>query len=370
MLIELKVKQMKNSIHKLKWGATLLLFIFTNTVVAKKKSIVKTRTVNEVYQVNSEQLISLDNRFGELKVTSWDKPEVSVNITITVKNNSEKRAQQLFDKIKIDIVENDKTLDIETLIGKDNKNIKINAKGSNTLSIDYDIKVPSTNRLRVSNSFGPLIINKMIADVKARVNFGSATIGELNGQNNDLRFNFSDPVIISFINRGKIRLEHSKLELIRSNDLALTSDMSSSKIDRLKKGVINLKFGSSEINETAELVLNSQMSSVKIKKLHTKARMDMKYGSLAIAEVSKAIEKIDIDSEFSPISIHLKKGGSYEIDADVSMGNLDLPFNSGDIKKSDINKSSYNGNIGKTNEKQGIVRVQSSFGKVSIKLTD
>lgn len=62
----------------------------------------------------------------------------------------------------------------------------------------------------------------MDESIKVDLRFGAATIGALNGDRNDLNFEFCDPAVISKFHKGKINLKFSKLELLKSEDLILT----------------------------------------------------------------------------------------------------------------------------------------------------
>ncbi|MBL4708607.1 MAG: hypothetical protein JKY48_09245 [Flavobacteriales bacterium] len=368
---------MKLLTHKAGLLATLIFFLLSNTISAKKGGVEKTRNINETYTVSANHKIEINNKFGEVKINSWDKSEVAVKINISVKDGNEKRAQNLLDRIKIDIKNTANQLTIRTIIDGNNKNLKIKAKGDEHLSIDFEISVPANNLLSVKNSFGPVIIDKMTNNVMLDLKFGGATIGDLNGDQNSLKFEFADPVVINSMKGGNINLKFSKLEMINSQNVVLASEMSSSKFEMVKKGQFNLKFGSLDIGELQELILNSQMSAVKIGSIHIKANIKNKYGSLKISKILKSLESIEIDAEFSPIKLLFEKEGSYQIDAHSKMAGLKLPPNS--IQEEKVYKESnsiinnekeFKGRIGTKKGNPSKVKIQSSFGEVKLMLTD
>lgn len=358
--------------------ATLVFFLLSNTISAKRGGVEKTRNINETYTISANHKIEIDNKFGEVKINSWDKNEVVVKVNIKVADGNEKRSQDLLDRIKIDVEKTGSSFSVKTIIDGDDGNLNIKTKGSNGhLSIDYEISVPANNLLSVKNSFGPIIIDQMSNSVKIDLKFGAATIGALDGNQNDLSFEFCDPVVISKFYKGKISLKFSKLELLRSEDLVLTSEMSSSKVDKVTKSQFYLKFGSLDLNDVYDLILESQMSTVNIKTLHKSAKIKNKYGALEIAKVRKSFETLDVKGEFSPIRINLEKGGSYQVDALSKMAGLKLPPNSIQDERPYEEKSSvvnnekeFKGRIGSKSEKASTIKIQSSFGEVKLMLTD
>ena len=47
--------------------------------------IKKKRTINKSYHVTSEDKLEIENQFGNVKVDTWDKSEIAVDIEIGVK---------------------------------------------------------------------------------------------------------------------------------------------------------------------------------------------------------------------------------------------------------------------------------------------
>ncbi len=348
----------------------LFSFAFLLLVVtglhAKKAEVEKTKSVNENYTVNTQQIIQLSNKFGEMNITSWDKNEVSVSILIKVKGPNEKKTQEMLDNITIDILQNDEKLSITTNLKNNKDQIKQKVNESSHLSIDYNIKVPSANRLEVKNAFGPLSIDKMKSTIKVDQSFGSASIGELEGMKNELTFKFSDPIIINSIKEGKLTLKYSKLELRLAEKLQLDSEMSSTDVEKVDQAVLSAKYGSLDIANANDLKVKSQMSSVKIVKVNSTASFDTQYGTLNVDELAKELSSLTIKAQFSPVKITLNNQASYAADLKTNMSKLKLPKGS-EKEESDNNLgSAYTGTLGNSGTAACTLKVRSSFGNVNI----
>ncbi|MEO7293542.1 MAG: hypothetical protein ABIW34_10590, partial [Ginsengibacter sp.] len=61
----------------------------------------KQKSYTKSYNVSSNDKISLDNQFGEMKLITWDKNEVKVDVSITGSSDDETRAQKIVDRISI-----------------------------------------------------------------------------------------------------------------------------------------------------------------------------------------------------------------------------------------------------------------------------
>ncbi len=366
---------MKKSMHKI--GIGLFLLLFSYSAQAKRTSEELTKEIIETHKVTSNQKIEINTKFGELNITSWDKNEVGLDIKIKVKDNNEKKAQAILDRIRIEVVNTNDKFSVITHIDGNDEELKIKTSKEGYLEINYNIKVPAKNLLDIKSSFGAFFIDRMDASTKLDMKFGAATIGELNGDQNDLNFEFCDPIVISKLYGGKIKMKFSKLELLKSENLVLASEMSGAKVEKVTKAQFNLRFGSLDLNEVMDLTLESQMSSVNIESLHGKGVIKNKYGSLKIAHVKSSTESLKIDGEFSPMKIMLDKSASYQVSAECKMSGIKLP--AGSIQEemevetsrpAIKTNSSFKGRIGAKTDKMTNLTITSSFGEVKLSVTD
>jgi hypothetical protein len=164
------------------------LALAANTFAADPE-VEKKKTFSKSYNVSGNDKVSFDNRFGELKINTWDKSEVKVDVTITAKANSEERAQEILDRIKIEDNDNNSGVSIKTIIQNDNRKWENNDKEKNKedkekyknegFTINYVVYVPSRNPLYAHNEFGPMSIDDHNGEVVLESKFGSLTAGRL-----------------------------------------------------------------------------------------------------------------------------------------------------------------------------------------------
>lgn len=168
----------------------------------------KSKTYSKSYTVSSGDKVSLDNSFGEMKISTWNKNEVKVDVSITVKASTDAYAQKLLDVISIEDGKNGSEIFFKTQMKNENRSRDDNdGKGRNTsMKINYTVYLPSTVTLDAENNFGPLVIGdfdgaatlyskfgsltagKLSQPKKVRVEFGKATVESMNGGKIDIRF--------------------------------------------------------------------------------------------------------------------------------------------------------------------------------------
>src|SRR5215471_10246 len=62
----------------------------------------KKKNYSKSYPVSGNDRITLNNQFGQMKLITWEKNEVKVDVDITAKADDDKRAQEILDKITIE----------------------------------------------------------------------------------------------------------------------------------------------------------------------------------------------------------------------------------------------------------------------------
>ena len=339
----------------------MLLYFISMDGIAAKADYQQTKSVNKKYKVAQSDKLTIDNKFGDVKITTWDKNELEVNITITVTASSEKEVLKRIDNIDVKIDESADEKSFKTYFVNEKKNI---SNGKSEISIDYEVKMPKTNNLDVKNSFGAFIINDIDGRVIAKVKFGSARVGKVSHPDSDLRFEFSDPVEIEHIERSRLTLKYSKMSVTSATELKLISEFSNSEIQAVGNLETEIKFGSIEIRKAIKVMIKSNMSNVEIEELMEEGDFKAKYGSLEIKNVKNTMTRLVIDGEFSPIDIDIEEGASFNARLRSSMAKLKVPDLDWKKEEKEMNSAYYEGSFGQSSDNK--LWITTSFGTVKL----
>jgi hypothetical protein len=131
----------------------------------------KSKSYTKTYPVGSNDKILLDNSFGEMKITTWAKNEIKVDVNITVKANTDERVQKIMDMITIEDGKSGSEVFFKTHMkgnhnndsddDDDNKGRNRNRNNNDDKSstkINYTVYLPANATLNAINQFGPLTI--------------------------------------------------------------------------------------------------------------------------------------------------------------------------------------------------------------------
>ena len=203
-----------------------------STAVANEEpKVEKKKTYSKSYPVSGNDKISLSNQFGEMKIMTWEKNEVKVDVSITAKADDDKRAQEILDKITIEDGKGSGGVYFKTKFAKDqwnnNDNENDDDKGKNKdkdkdrdrdrgdrkshrnegMEINYVVYLPSGNPLNAENQFGPKIVPDYRGEATLTSKFGSLKAGKIsNGKSVSIEFGTGE---IAQLNGGKLTFKFS-----------------------------------------------------------------------------------------------------------------------------------------------------------------
>jgi hypothetical protein len=192
----------------------------------------KQKTYTKSYPVSATEKISINNEFGEVKIVTWDKPEVNISISITVHASTDEKAQSILDGITIADGKNSDGVYFKTSMtgthddgerhdrdkddkDKDDKDKgdkgRGNRKNSSGMEINYVVSMPAGNPLKLVNQFGRSIVPDLSGPVEITEKFGDLVAGRLSNVK-EVHVEFGSATIES-INNGKLVVSYSKAEI-------------------------------------------------------------------------------------------------------------------------------------------------------------
>ena len=173
---------MEININLLKLSVLLLLLLpLQQAFATEDPQVEKRKTYSKSYDVSGNDKITLSNKFGEVRVNTWNKNEVKVDVTVIVSSSTDERAQQLLDQISIEDGKNANGVFFTTQRKNDVKKTgdKNNYKNEKSQT-NYLVYLPAGNPLHISNQFGATILPDLTGQLEVVSKFGDLSAGKLN----------------------------------------------------------------------------------------------------------------------------------------------------------------------------------------------
>lgn len=297
------------------------------------------KVITESYDFDiDDPKISLDNRYGDVEITSHNQQTASVRVEIIVEASKESRAQEIFDRIDIDMSHSSNRLSVKTDIGNSgNWNW---TKQNEQYKINYTVSLPSKSFLSIANKYGNISCTDHDNDVDLILKYGNGTIQNVGG---DLKaeFGYVDNFTAGMIaGDADIDLSYSDFSMESAEDIEIYSKysefnvesaqkiISDSKYDKYRIGSIQSitnegKYDNIRISDVSEIKIETKYTNIKVGTLSGRAKFSLGYGDLTINEVRESTTEININSSHTGCSLAMS--GAYELDVDTKYVDVDYP---------------------------------------------
>ena len=279
------------------------------------------KTWEKSYNVGSRATLDLKNKYGDIHITTWKQNKISIKVTITVDVSSQEKADKALAFIEIKDASSDELVTVSTKFGADGS-----GKMNKRLHIDYEVKMPISNHLKVSNKFGDVYLNELDGRAHIKVSYGNLKCGVLNNSNNHIQLAFSrGKCTVGDFTSGSIVMKYSKLSINKADKLNLNSRFSTFRIGTATTMDCKSQYDNMEIERVGDLDLDGRFSDFEIGVLVRKLKVDLEYGDLEVDRVTSLVSEIIIEIKFGDVELCFDEGTSYSLEASGEFGDIDFP---------------------------------------------
>lgn len=313
---------MKRHLRRLRLAAVLLVLsapVMTRAADGDGE-VRRQRLINKSYPVTAEDKLKIENQFGNVVVSTWDKQEITIDVEISARAATDEKAQNIMNHINVDYGKDGHNIWFKTQVAEmkgDNKNNVRRTDHDNERGfyIDYVIHMPESNRLDIENSFGRTEVPAFKGLVTLTNKFGSLTTGKLDNVDLiDVEFGRAN---LASVTNGKVIFKFN-------------SESRIGKVD----GSVRIN---SEFSQNVQLVIANNITELNVSESYSGVRLVM----------SKEISaQFDVHMSF----------GHFRNESDVSINEEGRDDDPGPHFDKDFS--------GKSGDGRARIKVKSSFGSV------
>ena len=125
-----------------------------------------TKSVKKEYDISKSGTVELSNKYGNIDVKTNDGDKVTIHVEITVNARNEETANTAFDRINIDFTASSDYVKAVTVLNSDNGNWWSGNKKSYDFKINYEVTVPRSVEMNVTNKYGDVYITELNNDLR------------------------------------------------------------------------------------------------------------------------------------------------------------------------------------------------------------
>ncbi len=304
-----------------------LFFLGSHVLTGQEKL---SKKVEETFSMNHGGKLHLDNKYGDITITGWEKNSLEVTIEISVTHRKKENAQKLLERIQADIKTAGDFVSITSEISDGSKSgfsryfNKANpfSFDKSNVRIDYTVYMPAKAELELTNKFGDVIIEDWVGKLSGDFQHGDVWINEdLNNADIDLKFG---KLKAQSINYANLRLKNGGVSMDDAKDLRLNTSGSTVKLNKADL----LQLYSSKDDITIE-TLGSISGDIRFATLHLNSvaesiSLTLKVTDLMVYKMNKPNVRVDLKQESSDINIGIS-GLAFKFDATLEQGLLRIP---------------------------------------------
>lgn len=296
-----------------------------------------TRTILKSIPVDAKAALSIDNRFGDVSVSLWEKNEFRVQIVISASSEEADKASKALNAVQIDERREGDTYLFKTVIDKDYEsnpendkrtgagvitssggesktnsgsvNWKFSRKESGTsLRITYRIQMPKGNGLTIKNSFGNTSIPDFWAPLSVSSKFGDVSGAALNSLNTKIKASFGN-VTIRELQNGNVNMSFGDLDIHRGNVLR-----------------IEQSYGKLNIGETNRVDAKTSYGRALIGIINQYGKFKTSFAEqLQVSKIGPATEHVDVESNYSSVVLPMQSTPNCDFDVTVTNSHFNVP---------------------------------------------
>ena len=341
------------------------------------------KTVKKEFDITSDGTTILHNKYGTVDVQTWNKNRVKVEVTINVRADNEKDAQEVFDRISIDFSNGSDFVKAQTQIESQKKSSWWGwEENKSDFSIDYEVFMPETNNIDISNKYG----NTQIAAIRGMANL-TLKYGNFNAENIEGNTTINFAYGNGSINKTKnitADIRYARLELKEADEMDMTSKYSKITIEQAGKirsvtkydtytiGQIEAfqnmgKYDNIEIEYAEDVIIDSKYTEANIAKVGNSIDLNLEYGGASIEQITRGFSDVRLVGSFADYTVNVENGANFRIEATANYAGIRYPDHLNVTYEQE--KGTYHEIQGHTGEKnaRSFIKARLDYGGLKVK---
>lgn len=345
---------------------TLPVTLFGHDANPKGK-YTKEKTVKKEFKVTSDALLAIDNSYGNLNITSWNEDRILIEVQIKTSGNNAEKVQQKLDDIRIDFENSSSRVSARTIFDTNDSGWGWNWGNNNNvdMQVNYTIKLPVKSKVDLNNDYVSIILDRIDGHAKISCDYGRLDIGELNGGENQLDFDYTSKSTIGYIKSGKISADYSGFTVEKAGDLVISADYTNSSVVQMGNLQYSSDYGKIEIGEAKNVQGTGDYINIQLGSIHGNVDITADYGSLKIDKMDSDAGNLRINTDYTGVKIGYDPEYHFNFEIKTShsgvSGKDDFQINISEEKNT---STYYNGYYG-SSDSGNAVSISSDYGGIT-----
>lgn len=302
----------------------ILLFFFCGQMLfAFESESIKRKEIVKTYPMAANGKLAIENKYGNIVISYWDRKEVSVKVVIEAKAGSERVAQEAVDRVHINFQQATNYLSAVTSL--ENRTWGGNGRGQQ-LVIHYYVTVPSLLNLDLNQKYGNINLpGDNAGSYRLDVKYGNINAGNFKG-GLAVVAQYSNVLLGDVVSASFDLAYCGKVKFMKGQKIEVNSRYSNEELGHVGSLSIQKKYGNGTIEGIDAASIDAKYSNIALgtvrKTLHVDA---IDYGTLDIKELDPAFERVQVDARYGNLKIEISSKASFSVRAkSMKYGDFEL----------------------------------------------
>ncbi len=264
---------------------------------------------------DSIRRVILQTEYSTVNVSTWDSARAQVAVVITVRAKDADEARKVLDKIDVRYEQTGDQARATTLVNGETDNVDWLTKRTDKFNIRYDVRLPATAALDVSDDFGTLEIDRLRGPLHTQMDYGNINATALKNNDNLLEGDYAN-YHIHFLQAGKFSGDYGKISLDFGFYVRIWGDYNSARLLRIKKLNVDGDYNKVEAKRIKDLFSTGDFEEYTIDRIYN-ARIRGDYNKIVLHELGRGFHNFITAGDFTRITITNPKAIAYVLDMDT-----------------------------------------------------
>ena len=233
------------------------------------------------------------------------------------------------------------------------------------MQINYTIKLPIKSKVDLNNDYGSIILDRIDGHAKISCDYGRLDVGQLNGRENQLNFDYTSKSTIGYIKSGKISADYSGFNIEKAGDLIISADYTNSEVGQMDNLQYACDYGKIEVREVRNVQGNGDYINVDLGTVHGNLDVSADYGSLKIDRIAADAGNVQLNTDYTGVKIGYDPNYHFDFEIKTSYSGVSGKDNFQiNISEEKNTSTYYKGYYGSSNSGNA-VSISSDYGGIT-----
>ncbi|MBN2814020.1 MAG: hypothetical protein JXQ80_08070 [Bacteroidales bacterium] len=276
--------------------------------------------ISRSFRVGHGLSVEIANKYGRIQVIPWDNDSVRFDIDIKLRAKDRQKLEKMKQNIDFEFTKGQYYLIARTSFGEAGSDVfkdlvdiaSAYLSSSNSVSINYTLRVPDYLTLKIENKFGDVLFDDHQGNINLTLSFGNLKANRLTGRS-ELKLTQGDGEI-GYLREGRIEMSYGDLHLTEAGKLDTKTQSCVITIDKLGSLSMNSRRDKLFLHNAGTISGESYFSRILIGSLHNNIETRSRYGDISINDIRRTFSNIVITSELTHVVLLFERPMLFDLD--------------------------------------------------------